>query len=146
MQVLEYDILVNRYFGKKITKFSPSNKISYLDRAFSPNPTSDNRTFSLDTLMLEYSSNGLGDFRTSSIEVTGQHGSAIDLKYKEHRIFTGKTELAALPASHAEDHQVETLEIDLYDQVADLTITLSYSVFEEANFLSGSAKITFLLA
>lgn len=87
MQVLEHNILVNCYFGKKVNKYSKSNKIAYLDRAFSPNPTSNNRTFSLDTLMLEYSNNGLGDFRTSSIEVTGEHGSSIDLKYKGHRIF-----------------------------------------------------------
>lgn len=142
MQVLEHNILVNCYFGKKVNKYSKSNKIAYLDRAFSPNPTSNNRTFSLDTLMLEYSNNGLGDFRTSSIEVTGEHGSSIDLKYKGHRIFSGKPELQGLPASHAEDNQVETLEIDLYDQLADVTVTLSYSVFEEANYLSRSAKIT----
>ena len=74
LQVLEEGYLVHRYFGKKVQTFSPDNKITYLDRAFSPNPTSQDRTFSLDTLALEYSRNGLGDFRTSAIEVRNDKG------------------------------------------------------------------------
>jgi alpha-galactosidase len=59
IEILETGHLVHRYFGKKVKSFSSDNKITYLDRAFSPNPTSKDRTFSLDTLQLEYSSNVL---------------------------------------------------------------------------------------
>ena len=141
LQVLDEGYVVHRYFGKKIKRFSPDNKITYLDRAFSPNPTSQDRTFSLDTLALEYSSNGLGDFRTSAIEVRNAKGTALDLRYQGHRIFKGKKELPGLPASFGSEDQVETLEVDLYDQLTDVTVTLSYSLFEEANFLARSALI-----
>lgn len=141
LQVLDEGYVVHRYFGKKVRTFSPDNKITYLDRAFSPNPTSQDRTFSLDTLALEYSSNGLGDFRTSAIEVRNAKGTALDLRYQGHRIFKGKKELADLPASFGSEDQVETLEVDLYDQLTDVTVTLSYSLFEEANFLARSALI-----
>ena len=141
LQVLDEGYVVHRYFGKKVRTFSPDNKITYLDRAFSPNPTSQDRTFSLDTLALEYSSNGLGDFRTSAIEVRNAKGTALDLRYQGHRIYKGKKELAGLPASFGNEEQVETLEVDLYDQLTEVTVTLTYSLFEEANFLARSALI-----
>ncbi|NQL66691.1 alpha-galactosidase [Streptococcus suis] len=141
IEVLETGDLVHRYFGKKIEKFSDGNKITYLDRAFSPSPITGNRTYSLDTLSLEYSSNGLGDFRTASIDVRNEIGIALDLKYKQHRIYQGKPLLDGLPASFASEEEVESLEIDLYDAVADVTVTLQYAVFEESNYLARSARI-----
>ena len=141
LQVLDEGYVVHRYFGKKVRTFSPDNKITDLDRAFSPNQTSQDRTFSLDTLALEYSSNGLGDFRTSAIEVRNAKGTALDLRYQGHRIYKGKKELAGLPASFGNEEQVETLEVDLYDQLTEVTVTLTYSLFEEANFLARSALI-----
>lgn len=141
LQVLENKLLVHRYFGKRVEHFSLDNKITYLDRAFSPNPTSKDRTFSLDTLPLEYSSNGLGDFRTSAIEITNEKGTALDLRYQAHRIYKGKNSLNGLPASFGTEETVETLEIDLYDELTDVTVTLFYNVFEEANYLSRSAMI-----
>ena len=141
MQILENGLLVHRYFGKRIEHFSSDNKITYLDRAFSPNPTSKDRTFSFDTLPLEYSSNGLGDFRTSAIEVRNEKGVALDLRYQAHRIFKGKKVLAGLPASFGTKEEVSTLEIDLYDELTDVTVTLSYSVFEKHAMLARSALI-----
>ncbi|WP_155973150.1 alpha-galactosidase [Streptococcus ruminantium] len=141
LQVLENGLLVHRYFGKKVNHFSRDNKITYLDRAFSPNPISKDRTFSLDTLPLEYSSNGLGDFRTSAIELRNEKGTSLDLRYKNHRIFVGKKDLVGLPASFGGEEEVETLEIDLYDELIDVTVTLTYSLFSRANYLTRSALI-----
>lgn len=141
IQVLETGDLVHRYFGKKIEKFSDGNKITYLDRSFSPSPITGDRTYSLDVLPLEYSSNGLGDFRTSAIDVRNEFGVTLDLKYKEYRLYKGKKELRGLPASFGNQEEVESLEIDLYDQLTDVTVTLQYSVFEEASYLARSATI-----
>lgn len=141
VQVLENKQLIHRYFGKKIRRFSPDHQIVYLDRAFSPSPISGNRTFSLDVLPLEYSSNGLGDFRTAAIEVRSEKGTALDLVYQTHRIFKGKPHLDGLPASHGTEEDVETLEIDLYDELTDVTVILSYSIFPEKNYLARSARI-----
>lgn len=89
IQVLETGDLVHRYFGKN-RKFSDGNKITYLDRSFSPSPITGDRTYSLDVLPLEYSSNGLGDFRTSALDVRNEFGVTLDLKYKEYRLYKGK--------------------------------------------------------
>ncbi|HFI0419563.1 TPA: alpha-galactosidase [Streptococcus suis] len=141
IQILETGDVVHRYFGKKVKHFSPGNKITYLDRSFSPSPISGNRTYSMDTLQQEYSSNGLGDFRTSALELRNEFGVALDLKYKTHRIQKGKPILEGLPSSFGSEKDVESLEIDLYDQLTDITITLQYSIFENSNYLSRSAKI-----
>ncbi|KXT77680.1 alpha-galactosidase [Streptococcus sp. DD13] len=141
LQVLDSRHLVHRYFGKKINHFDASNTIVYLDRSFSPSPFAGNRTFSLDTLPQEYSSNGLGDFRTAAIDLRSAFGTALDLKYKGHRIFKGKKSLSGLPASFGDEESVETLEIDLYDELTEVTVTLSYSVFPVANYLARSANI-----
>ncbi|MCK3882297.1 alpha-galactosidase [Streptococcus suis] len=141
IQILETGDVVHRYFGKKIKHFSPGNKITYLDRSFSPSPISGNRTYSMDTLQQEYSSNGLGDFRTSALDLRNEFGVALDLKYKAHRIQKGKPRLEGLPSSFATEDEVVSLEIDLYDQLTDITVTLQYCVFENANYLSRSANI-----
>lgn len=141
IQILETGDVVHRYFGKKIKHFSPGNKITYLDRSFSPSPISGNRTYSMDTLQQEYSSNGLGDFRTAAIDLRNEFGVALDLKYKAHRIQKGKPRLEGLPSSFGSEKDVESLEIDLYDQLSDITITLQYSIFENSNYLSRSANI-----
>ena len=141
IQVSEEGNLLHRYFGKKITKFSEGNKIIYLDRSFSPSPITGNRTYSLDVLPLEYSSNGLGDFRTSAIDIRNKFGSTLDLKYKEYRIYKGKKKLRGLPSSFGSLEEVETLEIDLYDQLNDVTVTLQYSVFEHTSYIARSSNI-----
>lgn len=142
MQVIENQQLVHRYFGKRIHHFSRGNKITYLDRSFSPSPIKGNRTVSLDVLPLEYSSAMLGDFRSASIEVRNVFGVGLELTYQGHRIYKGKPLLEGLPSSFAPDEEVETVEIDLYDDVTDVSVTLLYSVFEKSNFLARSAKIT----
>lgn len=116
IQVLETGDLVHRYFGKKIEKFSDGNKITYLDRSFSPSPITGDRTYSLDVLPLEYSSNGLGDFRTSALDVRNEFGVTLDLKYKEYRLYKGKKELRGLPASFGNQEEVESLEIEVKSQ------------------------------
>ena len=142
IQVLDNHQVVHRYFGKKIKHFSSGNKIVYLDRAFSPSPISGNRTFSLDTLPLEYSSNGLGDFRTAALDLRNEEGTSLDLKYKAHRLFPGKNPLEGLPSSSGNKEEAETLELDLYDQITGTTVTLTYVVFEAQNYLARSARIT----
>lgn len=141
LQVLDTKQLVHRYFGKKIKQFSDGNKITYKDRAFSGSPRSGDRTYSLDTLPLEYSSNGLGDFRTASMTVCSAFGDNLDLKYQSHRIYRGKKDLAGLPSSFGTESQVESLDIELYDALTDTTVVLTYNLFPESNYLARSSLV-----
>ncbi|MEY8462176.1 alpha-galactosidase [Streptococcus merionis] len=140
MQILEDGQLIHRYFGQRVNHFG-DHPLVLLNRSFSPNPTASDRTYSLDTQLLEYSTNGLGDFRESAIAASYEDGSSLDLRYRQHRIYKGKKALAGLPSSYGDDDQVESLEIDLYDDYLDLTVTLFYSLFPETNMLAKSVKV-----
>lgn len=51
----------------------------------------NDRTYSLDTMPLEYPCGGVGDFRIPAIEVTHSDGStALDLRYKGYCVKEGK--------------------------------------------------------
>ncbi len=63
MQVIRDGYLAHLYWGKSIQTYRGSNKIIYIDRVFSPNPDTSDRTFSLDTIPQEYPAYGNGDFR-----------------------------------------------------------------------------------
>ncbi|HZH61593.1 MAG TPA: alpha-galactosidase [Metabacillus sp.] len=143
MQIIRDGYLSHLYWGKKIKNYHHSNDIQYLDRAFSGNPDPTDRTFSLDTLPQEYPAYGNTDFRTPAYQLQFQNGSTVsDVRYKSHKIFKGKPALQGLPATYVEDEQeAETLEVTLEDTVAKIEILLSYSVYEEKNVITRSAKI-----
>lgn len=141
MQVSEDGSLIHRYFGKRVEHYGLGHNPPKLDRSFSPGPFAKERTFSLDTLSLEYSSNGLGDFRTSAIELRSEAGVNLALKYQDHRQYRGKPRLPGLPSSYGNQEEVESLEIDLRDDCQDVTVTLFYYLFERANMLVRSVRV-----
>ena len=85
MKISRYGNLLHLYYGDRI----PDENLDYLiriqDRGFSPNPNEagNDRTFSLDYLAQEFSTDGKGDYRIPSIEVINGDGS---------RIFSGKVD------------------------------------------------------
>lgn len=143
MKIIRDGYLSHLYWGKKVKNYHHSNDLQYLDRAFSGNPDPTDRTFSLDTLPQEYPAYGNTDFRTPAYQLQFQNGSTVsDMRYKSHKIFKGKPALQGLPATYVEDEQeVETLEITLEDTVAKIELLLSYSVYEEKNVITRTAKI-----
>lgn len=142
MQVLEDGYLAHLYYGKRVNDYNGSNKIIYMDRGFAPNPTADDRTFSLDTIPQEYQAFGNGDFRIPAYQVKLENGSRIsDLRYVGHHVYQGKKPLEGLPATYAnEPQECETLEIYLEDKLIGLRVTLSYSLFAELDVMTRCAK------
>ena len=142
MQVLEDGYLAHLYYGKRVNEYNGSNKIIYMDRGFAPNPTADDRTFSLDTIPQEYQAFGNGDFRIPAYQVKLENGSRIsDLRYVGHHVYQGKKPLEGLPATYAnEPQECETLEIYLEDKLIGLRVTLSYSLFAELDVMTRCAK------
>ncbi|MDD4849697.1 MAG: alpha-galactosidase [Gemmiger sp.] len=145
MQVGPLGWLLHNYDGAKIEGQDLSYLVRPQDRAYAPNPADagGDRTLSPDTLPMEYSTFGLGDFRESCLDVRHADGSVgVDLRYKAHRIIPGKPALAGLPASYGTAGEVDTLEIDLADTAGTVLVTLSYAVFAEDDVIARSAKIT----
>lgn len=138
MQVINDGYLAHLYYGKKVNKYRGSNKIIYMDRGFSPNPTPNDRTFSLDTIPQEYQAFGNGDFRIPAYQVKLENGTRIsDLRYVGYKKFKGKNPINGLPSTYVNNEdEAETLEIYLEDIVIGLKVTLIYTLFEELDVIT----------
>ncbi|KAF4677433.1 Vacuolar protein-sorting-associated protein 28 [Perkinsus chesapeaki] len=107
-----------------------------------------------NSLMLEYSDYGTGDYRLPSFKVRYNaksklgHSDISPMEYVGHRIHHGKARISgaphsALPQVRCEsDEEAVTLEVDLMDLVSGLTVTLYYSVFPKWDVIVRKAKMT----
>lgn len=145
MEIARDGYLLHLYWGRKVKEYRHSNFLQLMDRGFSGNPYQhkEDRTFSLDTLPLEYPQYGNSDFRKPSYQIQLENGSTItDLRYQSHLIYKGKKPLEGLPATFVEkEEEAETLEITMVDELIGLQVVLSYSVFEHFNVITRSVKI-----
>ncbi|MFP7471378.1 alpha-galactosidase [Niallia taxi] len=145
MEIARDGYLLHLYWGRKVKEYRHSNFLQLMDRGFSGNPYQhkEDRTFSLDTLPLEYPQYGNSDFRKPSYQIQLENGSTItDLRYQSHLIYKGKKPLEGLPATLVEkEEEAETLEITMVDELIGLQVVLSYSVFEHFNVITRSVKI-----
>jgi len=98
------------------------------------------RTYSLDTAKLEFPTFGKGDYREVALHVTFDDSSSVcDFLYQEHHIYAGKPSLQDLPHTFGDD--AWTLEITLYDAVADVYAKLMYSVFADCDAVARSVQL-----
>ena len=81
--------------------------------------------------------------RSPAIQVKLANGTTVtDFRYESHEIYRGKKKLEGLPATYAEkEDEVESLEITLKDEVANLRVILSYTVFENYDSITRSCKV-----
>lgn len=101
------------------------------------------RSYSLNTLPLEYSCEGNGDFRVWALSAEHSDGTrALDLRYEGFELKKGKYTLPGLPAVYEEKDEAETLSVTLKDAVSDIRVTLLYGVFEELDVITRAAVIT----
>ena len=137
----ELDI-VHLYWGKKID--NPDVRYMYRPclRAFSPNSHPENIDLSYDTMPLEFPFFGSGDFRHPVFEVEYEDGSRVsELKYRSHRIESGKPPLEGLPSTYSDsENEVQNLVIELIEKHSGLTLELQYAVFEGHDVITRSAR------
>lgn len=141
--MLERDgFLLHLYWGKKTF-----GDCSYMFRAqeraaFSPK-MENCEGFILDDTPLEYPCWGRADMRTPALEITNPDGSVIvDPRVVGRRIEKGKPGIKGLPATYCEnENECETLVIELFDKVSNVTLELYYSVFEKYDIITRYAKI-----
>ncbi len=145
MKIGNLDYLLHLYYGLGICDADMSYQIMQYDRGFSGNPyeSRNSRTFSLDALPQEFSTQQQGDFRTPSIEVVNGDGSySFNGRAADYRIIKGKYQLDTLPCVFAnENDTVDTLELTLVDAVSRVQVTLLYSAFEEADIITRAVKV-----
>ena len=98
----------------------------------------ENKTgYSLDTMLLEYSGIGKGDYRHSPLELRMPDGSFVtDFVYTDHSVTDGafNPDDCALPYAIGD---AQTLNITFADKkYKDVSLTLHYTVFEECNVIA----------
>lgn len=143
MQIVDGRFLAHVYWGRRVSG-GLQRFIHYAQRpSFSPNWDSSKSTMTLDTLPQEYPTYGTGDFRHPALELRYADGSsATELEYVTHRINKGKPGLEGLPAVYVEqDEEADTLEIELQDRVSRLKVILQYSVYQDRDVITRSARI-----
>ncbi|MDD7643714.1 MAG: alpha-galactosidase [bacterium] len=135
-----FGVLYHLWYGEK-TECSMCYLYHYPDVGFSGNPYEAGklRTYSMDTLPLEYATLGNGDYRIPAAAAVHADGScALDFRYESHKIYNGKYGIEGLPAVYADASQAQTLEIRLRDAASGLVAVLFYGVLEEMDVITRS--------
>ncbi|WP_280769607.1 alpha-galactosidase [Salipaludibacillus daqingensis] len=99
-------------------------------------------SFSLDILRQEYPAYGSTDYREPAYQILQENGSRTTMfEYDSHSIFSGKPLLEGLPATYTEqEEEATTLIVVLVDSLIDAKIELSYTIYENRNVITRSAK------
>ena len=142
MMVGRYNILQHLYYGRKVEGSTMDYLLWSSDSGFSGNPyeAGSDRTFSLDIQPQEYPSAGVGDYRTSCIEVVNPDGTrAADFRYVSHEITAGAYKVTGMPAVYDENGESSTLTILMKDAATGLELVLKYGVFEKDHFSGKNA-------
>ncbi len=130
------------YYGRKLTEDNLAYLMRTMEAPFVPSQNNRDRTSFLDTFPMEYTGNGLGDYREGTLEVRTADGhTGVALSYVSHRIYDGKEELEGLPATFGQDTECRTLELVCEDKILKLQVILSYSIFADSDAIARSAKI-----
>jgi len=135
--------LTNLYFGKRI---HDKDDFSYvIFRMGMPNVVvdADTESYSMELNRQEYPSFGTTDFGTQAFEIEAANGARVSsFIYKNHKIFAGKHGINGLPATYAEDSEAMTLEVELEDELLQMTLTLSYTIFDKYPVIARHAAFT----
>ena len=106
IEIYEENYLAHLYYGAKIPDTNLSAfKFRTPFASFSPNNINvDDWKFSPDVCPLEYQGEGSGDFRISAVAIRNSDGNNVtDMRYKSHKIYSGKPSIEGLPSLYVED-------------------------------------------
>ncbi len=143
MGISEYGHLLHLHYGGPVSDLNLFSLYPLRDRAFAPCPASNtDRTYSLDSLPLEYTFAGVGDFRVPAGVVCQKDGSrAAELIYQNHSITNGVIAAEDLPSARlGQDPDVQTLTVSCKDSATDLQVDLIYTVFPQTDVIVRFAK------
>ena len=142
------NILQHIYFGKRVKDFDFESYINlgwewsktYLGPDLVEHSYEDN--YFNDRSLMEIAQHGGHDKRGAPIIIKDLLGNTkTNLKYVSHKIYKGKPTLSELPSTHAKDDEVETVEIVLKDELKDVEVVLSYSIFATVDVIARNTTI-----
>ncbi|PLA94551.1 alpha-galactosidase [Ligilactobacillus salivarius] len=145
IKILANEQLGQLYFGKRIP--NRKNHDYLVENTYRPVTSyvfDDDYSFSLGNVKQEYPAYGTTDQRRPAFDIKQPNGSRItDFKYVSHKIYAGKRKLTGLPATYVENEsEATTLEINLYDELIQVTLCLQYTIFENSAAIARSVKFS----
>ena len=141
--ILKNNQLGQLYYGKRLTDKEDFGYLLELKaRPMAPCSYEGDLSFSMEHIRQEYPSYGHGDMRHPAYEILSENGSRIsEFTYQSHTIQKGKPKLEGLPATYCEDDsEADTLMITLHDEVLDMDLILSYTIFQNVAAIARNAK------
>ncbi len=143
LKIDEYGILQHIYYGGRL--FGSADYMTrHVCRGMGASiaDTGSDRSYELDTIMREYPTPGVGDFRSSGLIIQNADGTeCTDLRYVSHSITDGKYSLQGLPAVFADEKQAQTLSVILEDRTAHIQVELLYGVLPELDVITRAVRI-----
>lgn len=137
----EFGYLVHYYYGKKI-KTDNVRHLAISDKNFLPCENKREKMTFVDCTPFEYSTKGVGDFRTASLAIEDSKGScASEFSYVSHKITKGKKVMDKLPSTFAEEKDCDVLEVTLEDKCLGLKLVLVYGVFNDVDAITRSVRV-----
>ncbi|OQQ92995.1 alpha-galactosidase [Ligilactobacillus salivarius] len=145
IKILVNEQLGQLYFGKRIP--NRENHDYLVENTYRPVTSyvfDDDYSFSLGNVKQEYPAYGTTDQRRPALDIKQPNGSRITgFKYVSHKIYAGKRKLTGLPATYVENEsEATTLEINLYDELIQVTLCLQYTIFENSAAIARSVKFS----
>ncbi len=93
--------------------------------------------YCLDSLCLEWSGVGRGDYRQTPLEAKMPDGSfSSDFLYEGHEIVSGCVPMQSLPAAYDDENTAQTLIIHMRERDRAVFLTLYYTVFPASNVIT----------
>lgn len=100
------------------------------------------KLYCLDTVCLEWSGTGAGDYRQTPFEARMPDGSfASDFRFQSYRILPGFVPMTALPTAYGDADDCETLMLTLKDAALDVFLELYYTVYANVDVITRRAVL-----
>ncbi len=145
-RVTKFGHLEHLYYGARLPDDQPLEpfavkRTAVLGGGVAYDP-SDER-YCLDTMCLEWSGIGKGDYRDAPAEIKMPDGTfTADFHYRSHEITPGSAAMQTLPTAYGGAEECETLAVTLTDESNGVTLTLYYTVYGEADVITRRAVLT----
>ncbi|MDR2542353.1 MAG: alpha-galactosidase [Treponema sp.] len=146
-RITKFGHLEHVYYGAKLTPEKELLSASDVE-ALAPKRTAqaggsivnyskEDPLYCLDTMCLEWSGIGKGDYRfsPSEIKMPGDTFTS-DFVYESYSIKDGNIPMKELPSAKGKEEECSSLEINLIDKACDVKLSLIYTVYEKANCIT----------
>jgi len=144
LRVTKFGHLEHLHYGERLAEQDPEGLAIKRIAMFGSSVLYDESdpAYCLDTMPLEWSGVGRGDYRHSPAELKMPDGSfASDFVYQSHRIIPGPVPMDTLPNAYGEVSDCDTLEFMLADTSNAVELLLYYTVYPETDVIARRAVL-----